>query len=863
MCRNQEPLFGVLMLRALKQLFLRFLHEHMVLEKPGFDLVDQTGMNFGHLDLIRLRNGRLEVEGWADASQVVLIQGTERCARIPDLARADVLHAIGKKVGRTPGFVLDLPFRDNPFYFVRVVGTHQHIHTITGFERREVRRAQMQLLLPFLHNCLRALPAFARWSLWKDAKYRTVIKTRFGIGSPEPTEKITPHLFKEDVTEPGNHVADVNAVPATIILPVFNALDLLPDVLARVMTHTDLPFELIIVEDCSTDPGVRPFLHKWFFALTEEEKASVTIVENVENLGFIGSVNTAMERAIKLGHHVVLLNSDAFVPTGWASRLLQPLIAHARVASVTPMSNDAEIFSAPVICVGETLQDNEADKIDAVAQRLMPDAALCDAPTGVGFCMAMHIDALRSVPQLDQVFNPGYGEEVDWCQRVAAKGWRHLGHGGLYVEHRSGTSFGSKKKANLVAAHNKIVSNRYPNYDQAVQDFIARDPMAGPRLVLALAWAAERQVGPVPVYLGHALGGGADHYLDQRIAMDVKLGSAAVVVRAGGSQPWQIEVHTKLGVTRGETSDASFVYRLISLLPQRRIVYSCGVGAKDLSKLPAMLLTLSSDIGASLEILFHDFLPVSPSYTLLDSKNRYDLVLQPDGTEDKAHLYSTPDGDILSLTKWRELWGAAVTHSERIIVFSENSRNIVAETFPDASKKIAVAPHTISLKRHKLSPSIPSDGVPVIGVLGAIGVQKGAQVLQSISSTLAKTGKGRLAVIGYVDPAYPLDSSTMIHGPYKVRDIPSLTKRYNISCWLIPSIWPETFSYTTHEALSTGLPVWSFDIGAQGDTVRKAAEKRGQGGCIPLNNGSPDVDALIDALLAPQRIPICDLSQSA
>lgn len=33
------------------------------------------------------------------------------------------------------------------------------------------------------------------------------------------------------------------------------------------------------------------------------------------------------------------------------------------------------------------------------------------------------------------------------------------------------------------------------------------------------------------------------------------------------------------------------------------------------------------------------------------------------------------------------------------------------------------------------------------------------------------------------------------------------------------SIWPETYSYTTHEMLATGLPVVSFSLGAQGDTV--------------------------------------------
>jgi glycosyltransferase involved in cell wall biosynthesis len=49
-----------------------------------------------------------------------------------------------------------------------------------------------------------------------------------------------------------------------------------------------------------------------------------------------------------------------------------------------------------------------------------------------------------------------------------------------------------------------------------------------------------------------------------------------------------------------------------------------------------------------------------------------------------------------------------------------------------------------------------------------------------------------------------------------------LARHYRIGLWFIPSICPETFSFATHEALATGLPVLSFDLGAQGETLRDA-----------------------------------------
>lgn len=37
---------------------------------------------------------------------------------------------------------------------------------------------------------------------------------------------------------------------------------------------------------------------------------------------------------------------------------------------------------------------------------------------------------------------------------------------------------------------------------------------------------------------------------------------------------------------------------------------------------------------------------------------------------------------------------------------------------------------------------------------------------------------------------------------------------------MIPSIWPETFSYTTSEAILLGYPVVCFDLGAPAERIR-------------------------------------------
>jgi GT2 family glycosyltransferase len=88
-----------------------------------------------------------------------------------------------------------------------------------------------------------------------------------------------------------------------------------------------------------------------------------------------------------------------------------------------------------------------ADRIDGVARTLGPPADLPSAPTGVGFCMALSRRWLNRVPRLDPAFGRGYGEEVDWCQKVRAMGGRHVGVPGLFVLHAGGASFGPERPA--------------------------------------------------------------------------------------------------------------------------------------------------------------------------------------------------------------------------------------------------------------------------------------------------------------------------------------------------------------------------------------------------------------------------------
>ncbi len=169
--------------------------------------------------------------------------------------------------------------------------------------RRRLRRA-------FLADLLRASPALLRWAVTRDPVARIRIKHALGLEAVTEGLPIDPRYFT-DAPPPRSRR------PISIILPVHNAFDLLAETLRRVGAHTDVPWQLILIDDASTDPRVRPFLRAW----AEDHRGQVSLIELDRNLGFVGAVNQGLERAEQHAGHVVLLNSDAHVPDGWASRL--------------------------------------------------------------------------------------------------------------------------------------------------------------------------------------------------------------------------------------------------------------------------------------------------------------------------------------------------------------------------------------------------------------------------------------------------------------------------------------------------------------------------------------------------------------
>ena len=813
------------------RIYQRFADMQVAFALPGASLRDASGSEICRVEHIAVRRNRLHVSGVARPGRLEI--AINRTRQSLDLAAPP---------GEMAAFAVDFPLEVGPIEIVAQADSGPVHLRLPGVRAGRVAWARRWQAVRFVRALVELAPEIYRWKWRGDLGGREVVKERLGLVLRPEAGALPAALL------PDSQPTAPPARQATLVMPVFNGMTVLPEALDRIARHSGADWRLILVEDHSTDAAVLPFLEEWCAA--EERSGRVTLLRTERNTGFVGAVNLALERAEAWPEDpVVLVNSDALVPSGWLPRLLAPL-SDPSVASVTPMSNDAEIFSVPTLCHRSDLVPGAVDRIDAVAARLDPAVASVAAPTGVGFCMALAPRFLSQVPRFDTVFGRGYGEENDWCQRTIALGGRHLGIGNLFVEHRGGVSFGNADKQRLLERNLAELARRHPGYEGQVQDFVQHDPMAGARLALGLAWAGAQLDAAVPVYLAHALGGGAEMDLERRMAVDVAGVGAAVILRVGLRLRWQIELHTPAGATRCLTDDDAQMMALLTLLPRRRVVYSCGVGDRDGLRLPEFLLRLAEGGAQRLEVLIHDYFPISPSYTLLGQDGAYHGVPLAGGplAADPAHQAARPNGlPAASLGEWQEAWGRLLQAAHRITVFSEASRALLTTVYPAVAPAVEVVAHDLIAVPARIAP-IGRAGV--IGVLGNIGMQKGADFLSRLSRDLARSGEGRIVVIGYMDPSYPLAAPSQVHGAYEMRDLPGLVERYGIGCWLIPSIWPETFSFTTHEALATGLPVYAFDLGAQGEAVARAVAAGAPGGVLPLPSGTGPLDpALVQRLI--------------
>jgi GT2 family glycosyltransferase len=257
-----------------------------------------------------------------------------------------------------------------------------------------------------------------------------------------------------------------------IIVPVYNGFEIVKKCLMSIFSCTlDIPYRVIIVDDSSTDSELEDYLDH-----VTASQENVLLIRNEENLGFVSSINKALSYS---EGDVVIFNSDAFVTRDWLRKLHACAYGDEKIGTVTPLSNNADIFSVPEFCKNNTLPPNYGiQEFASVVEKAAAENGLAyhEVPVGVGFCMYIKRVVLNEIGIFDEAFGRGYGEEIDFCLRASSRGYYHVVCPFVFVFHVGTASFGIKPEE-LIARNVNLLIERYPDYRERISTFIMRNPL--------------------------------------------------------------------------------------------------------------------------------------------------------------------------------------------------------------------------------------------------------------------------------------------------------------------------------------------------------------------------------------------------
>ncbi|MCK5850354.1 MAG: glycosyltransferase family 2 protein [Kiritimatiellae bacterium] len=208
----------------------------------------------------------------------------------------------------------------------------------------------------------------------------------------------------------------------SVITLTHNKIDYTKRCLSSLLKTSYIPWELVIVDNGSTD-GTVEWLKK-FRITAEESGVSVALVLNDSNIGCSTARNLGSERA--RGERLVFVDNDvALRSKTWLTQMGSCLDRHPD-AGIVGLKLVYPYKPHPIQCAGAAI--SPSGRIQFTGRGEQRDDPLfnteCEMQCLISACFMLKRSVMTDTGGFDEAFNPVEYEDIDLCYNAREKGYK-------------------------------------------------------------------------------------------------------------------------------------------------------------------------------------------------------------------------------------------------------------------------------------------------------------------------------------------------------------------------------------------------------------------------------------------------------
>jgi GT2 family glycosyltransferase len=244
-------------------------------------------------------------------------------------------------------------------------------------------------------------------------------------------------------------VPPADAPQVSVVMVTYGGWDWPYRSLEALVQHTDVPLEVVCVDNASWD-GTGDLL--------EELVDGAIVLRNEDNRGFAAGANQGAERA--RGTWVCFLNPDCLVQPGWLDPLIRAIEDDPRAGAAIPR------FLAPDGTVQEagSAVDRQGwtHAFGRGADPADPEHRFVRyVDYGSAACLVMRRETFLDIGGFDPAYYPAYCEDVDLCYRLWERGLRTVYEPRSEVVHAGAASTDEIRRARLIERNRRLLLERW------------------------------------------------------------------------------------------------------------------------------------------------------------------------------------------------------------------------------------------------------------------------------------------------------------------------------------------------------------------------------------------------------------------